>query len=381
MNLEQNLLGNPLQAWLYAIGLALALNLVVGFLRAVALRKLPAWAKRTQTSLDDALVELIRGTRQGLVFLVTLYIGSRTLELPERVDAILRMAATLGTFAQIGLWLVAALGMIIATSRQRAAANNPGVVTTLGALSFVGQLLIWSMVLLLALSNLGVDVTALVAGLGVGGIAVALAVQNILGDLFASLSIVVDKPFVVGDFIIVDDYMGTVEHVGLKTTRILSLSGEQLVFANSDLLKSRIRNYKRMRERRVVFEFGLEYSTPTKALATVPATVREIVERQPSTRFERAHFRGFGDSSLEFEVVYWMLDPDHGKYMDTQQAVNLALMDVFEAADIRFAFPTRSVVVEGALQLRRPERLVDDAATTRAGRQASREDGSGFRSQ
>lgn len=351
MNLDHVLLGNSIQAWLYALGLALALNLLVGFARSVALRKLPDWAKKTHSSLDDALVELIRATRQGLILLVTLYVGSRTLALPERANDVLQIAATVGAFAQAGLWLVAALAMVVSASRRRAAQSNPGAVTTLGALSFVGQLLIWSMVTLLALANLGVDVTALVAGLGVGGVAVALAVQNILGDLFASLSIVVDKPFVIGDFIIVDDYMGTVEHVGLKTTRIRSLSGEQLVVANGDLLQSRIRNYKRMRERRAVFEFGLLYGTPTDLLAEVPKALRRIIEQQANTRFDRAHFRGFGQSSLEFEVVYWMLDPDFNNYMDTQQAINLALIDALENAGVRFAVPARSVVIDETLRL------------------------------
>ncbi|MDM4772999.1 mechanosensitive ion channel family protein [Solimonas sp. SE-A11] len=365
MLLETSILGNSLQAWLSALGLALALNLIVAVGKSVAIRKLPDWARRTRTSLDDAVVELVRATRQWLVLPVTLYLGSRTLQLPERADDLIRILATVGAFVQLGLWLTAVLKLFIGNSRLRASADSPGAVTTLGALSFIGQLLIWSMALLLALANLGIDVTALIAGLGVGGIAVALAVQNILGDLFASLSIVVDKPFVVGDFIIVDDCMGTVEHVGLKTTRVRSLSGEQLVFANSDLLKSRIRNYKRMQERRVVFGFGVLYGTATRILAGIPDTVRRIVEGQPLARFDRAHFKGFGDSSLDFEVVYWMRDPDYNKYMDTQQIINLALMEAFEEAGVGFAFPTRTVQIDGSVALRRetPSWPMPEAAT------------------
>jgi small-conductance mechanosensitive channel len=207
----------------------------------------------------------------------------------------------------------------------------------------------------MALDNLGVNVTTMIAGLGVGGIAVALAVQNILGDLFASLSIVIDKPFVIGDFVIVDEYMGTVEHVGLKTTRLRSLGGEQLVFSNGDLLKTRIRNYKRMRERRAVFGFGIEYDTPIELVEKIPAMVRAIIEARAKVRFDRAHFKGFGASSLDYEVVYWMLDPDFNLYMDTQQQINLELMRLFQREGVSFAYPTQTVLVQGALGLDRPE--------------------------
>jgi len=192
-----------------------------------------------------------------------------------------------------------------------------------------------------------VDVTALIAGLGIGGIAVALAAQNILGDLFASLSIVLDKPFAVGDFIVIDDLKGAVEHVGLKTTRLRSVDGEQIVISNSDMLNSRVRNYKRMQERRAVFQFGVLYETPPEKLAGIPALVRGIICALGPVRFERAHFKELGDSAYIFEVVYWMLDPDYGVYMDTQQAINLGLVRAFAGEDIGFAFPTRTVHVVG----------------------------------
>ena len=195
------------------------------------------------------------------------------------------------------------------------------------------------------LDNLGFNITALVASLGIGGIAVALAVQNILGDIFASLSIALDKPFVIGDFIIVEDVLGTVEYIGLKTTRLRSLSGEQIVFSNVDLLKSRIRNYKRMFERRVVFTIGVVYQTAHATLERIPALVRSIVEQQPKTRFDRAHFKEYGDSALVFEVVYFVLDSDYNIYMDIQQAINLAIFRRFQVKGIEFAYPTRTLHV------------------------------------
>jgi small-conductance mechanosensitive channel len=203
-------------------------------------------------------------------------------------------------------------------------------------------------VLLLDLYNLGVNITALVAGLGVGGIAVALAVQTILGDLFASLSIVLDKPFVVGDFLVVDDMLGAVEYVGLKTTRIRSLSGEQLVFSNSDLLSSRIRNYGRMFERRVSFDVGVTYQTPRDKLIKIPVIIRDAVEGQDKTRFDRSHFKAYGDFALVFESVYYVLGPDYNEYMDIQQAINLHLHECFEQEGIEFAYPTQTVFVKQA---------------------------------
>ena len=199
------------------------------------------------------------------------------------------------------------------------------------------------MILLLILENVGVDVTALIAGLGVGGIAVALAAQNILGDLFSSMSIVLDKPFVLGDFIIVGDMMGTVEKIGLKTTRVRSLSGEQLIFSNSDLLGSRIRNFKRMQERRIVFSIGVAYDTPAEKLTAIPGMLRAAVEAQEPVRFDRAHFAKFGDSALIYEVVYFVLKPDYNLSMDIQQAINLRLFREFADRQIEFAFPTQTL--------------------------------------
>jgi small-conductance mechanosensitive channel len=220
---------------------------------------------------------------------------------------------------------------------------------------------------LLALDNLGFDITALVAGLGIGGIAVALAVQSVLGDLFASLSIVLDKPFVIGDFIIVDQYLGTVEHVGLKTTRIRSLSGEQVIFSNSDLLTSRVRNFKRMYERRIVFEVGVTYQTSYENVAAIPSMIRSIIEAQGETRFDRSHFKSYGDSSLVYETVYYVRSPDFNVYMDTQQAINLALYQEFAKRGIDFAYPTRTLYVHNESPVQPKEALRPKAHSLKTG--------------
>jgi small-conductance mechanosensitive channel len=252
-------------------------------------------------------------------------------------------AATVAAFLQVGLWLAAVLDAWIVRSRARALETDAAAATSLTAFSFVGRMVLWLVMLLLALDNLGVNITALAASLGVGGIAVALAVQNILGDLFASLSIVIDKPFVIGDAIAVDALSGTVENVGLKTTRLRSDTGEQLIFSNSDLLKARLRNFKRMRERVVVFSFGVACQTPVERLQAVPGLVQKAVQAQNQTRFERAHFKEIGAFAYIYEVVYTMLDPAYGLYMDTRQAIQLALLRALDAEGIRLAYPTQTV--------------------------------------
>ena len=225
-------------------------------------------------------------------------------------------------------------------------ASRSGQAQAANVLVPVLQAALWVVGLIFFLDNMGVKVSAVVAGLGIGGIAVALAAQAVLGDLFSHFAILFDRPFALGDFIVVDDFKGTVEHVGIKTTRVRSLSGEVLVFPNSSLTGSRIRNYQALRERRVLFTLGLTYETPAQKLKDVPGLLKEIIAGTPGTRFDRAHFKGFGDSSLDFEVVYFMLVPEFNALMDAQQAINLELVRRFEAEGIEFAFPTRTVVLE-----------------------------------
>jgi len=210
----------------------------------------------------------------------------------------------------------------------------------------VGRLVLWTLVFLALLDNFGVDVTALVAGLGIGGIAIALAVQNVLADLLAYVSIVADRPFVYGDYLVVGDYSGTVEHIGIKTTRIRSLTGEQIIFSNNDLLGSRVRNYKRMNERRALFSVGVTYDTSHEILTELPEMLRGIVEAQENVRFDRAHLKTFGDFAIQFEVVYHMVVPDYAVFMDTQQTINLAIHRLFTDRGIEFAFPTQTIHLE-----------------------------------
>jgi small-conductance mechanosensitive channel len=335
--------GNDWSAWLIAAGVGIAVLAGLTTIRWVAGTRLAALARRTDNDYDDVVASVVERTRPFFLLAAAIYAASNMLVLPSPARRIIDAIAVVALVVQGALWGNAAITQIVKRQVRRRAAEDAAGATTVSALGFLGRVALWSVLLLLGLDNLGVDITALVAGLGISGIAVALALQNVLGDLFASLAIVLDKPFVLGDFIIVDELMGTVEYVGLKTTRVRSLSGEQIVFANADLLDSRIRNFKRMYERRVVFGLGVTYDTPRETMVRIPTMIREIVEAQEGVRFDRAHFKAYGAFSLDIEVVYYVLSPDFGVYMDAQQAINLEIMRSFEAEEIEFAFPTQTL--------------------------------------
>lgn len=344
--LQQDLYGNPVYLWIIALAAGVATYVALKLSQRQLAKHLPTLTKRTKTRVDDLIVDLISGTRGFLLFALALYVASLVLSLPPTAEKVITTIAIVSVLLQAAFWGNRLIGFYIADYTRKQAEVDASTATTISALGFLGRLALWVVVVLLALDNMGINITALIAGLGVGGIAVALAVQNILGDLFASLSIVLDKPFVIGDFIIVDNYMGTVEHIGLKTTRIRSLFGEQLVFSNNDLLQSRIRNFKRMYERRVVFMIGVTYQTPYEKLKRIPGIIREIIESQELVRFDRAHFKEYGNFSLNYEVVYWVLNPDYNVYMDIHQNINLELYRRFQEEGIEFAYPTQTVFVE-----------------------------------
>ena len=346
--LAYTIYGNSVQSW--ALGLAVTLVVAGGLamISSFVVRHLSRLAERTQNDLDDLAAAVLAKTRLFFLVALGLLAGSQILLLPDRARDMLQAVVFVALLLQLAIWGNAAIGVSLRRYTSRKMEEDAESATTVRFVGFLLRLGLWVLIGLVALDTAGIDITALIAGLGVGGIAVALAVQNILGDLFASLSIVLDKPFVIGDFIIVGDMMGTVEHIGLKTTRVRSLSGEQLVFSNNDLLSSRIRNFKRMQERRVLFSFGVVYQTPRDVLERIPGIVREVVESRTDTRFDRAHFARFGASSLDFEVVYYMLVPDYNVYMDTQQAINLELFQRIEEAGAEFAYPTQTVFLAGA---------------------------------
>jgi len=339
---------NEIWRWFLVLGIIVFVWLFLRVLMRWIIRRLSRYAEKTDTRFDDLLVDLLSKTRTLFVIVLALYAGSLAVTLPDTADWVLRTAFVLALLFQAGYWGNAFVTFWINRTVRRKLDDDASTATSMAAFGFVARLAIWTIVVLLALDNMGLDITTLIAGLGIGGIAIALAVQNILGDLFASLSIIVDKPFVIGDFIIIGDDAGTVEKIGLKTTRVRSLSGEQIVCANSDLLSSRVRNYKRMYERRIPFTIGVTYDTPAEKLERIPGIIRAIIEGQPTTRFDRCHFKSFGDFALSVETVYYVLVPDYGTYMDIQQSINLAVMRAFEEEGIEFAYPTQTLYLSKA---------------------------------
>ncbi len=340
---KMTLWDQPLTTWLIALGVTAIAYVVLRFLMGAAARRLTAMAEKSKVGWDDLIAELLdKRTKPFFLAVVCIYVGSLLLTLPPRAAWVVKVITLAGLFLQLAIWGNFAITWFAQSAREKAS-EDPESLSTYSAIAFIGKLILWSVLLLLALHNMGINVTAMIASLGIGGIAVALAVQNILGDLFASMAIILDKPFIVGDFIIVGDLMGTVERIGLKTSRIRSLSGEQIVFSNNDLLSSRVRNFKRMWERRVVFSIGVTYQTPAEKLEAIPGIIRGIIEGQETARFDRAHFSSYGDFALVFEMVYFVKDPDYGVYMDTQQAINLAIFRRFEEEGIEFAYPTQTL--------------------------------------
>ena len=338
---------NTVRAWLVAACVFLFVGGALLGIRLFLARRLARIAERTATSADDAVVDLIRRTRYFFILLAALAAASLFLEVPERARNVARVLGTIALFLQIAIWGNGLITFWLQNYAARKADSDLGSKTTIAAFGFIARAFLWIMLALVALDRLGYNVTALITGLGVGGIAIALAVQNILGDLFGALAIVLDRPFVVGDTIAVDTTTGTVEHIGLKTTRLRSVDGEQIVFSNADLLKSRIRNLKRIMERRVFFVIGVTYDTPPDVVARIPQMIREAVEAQSPVRFDRSHFASYGDSALNVETAYYVLTADYQVFMNVRQAVNLAILRRFAAEGIDFAYPTRTLFVHG----------------------------------
>lgn len=354
MPFDASFLNNSLLSWLLAVGASIAVFACLLLLRRLIVKRALDLTARTTARWDDVIADLLKRTSPVLLMVFSLTVGTRMLVLPDQVLTVLSHLMIVALLLQVGIWLTAAARVILNRYRTEKLANDRSTATMIGAIAFVVQLVIWSAVVLLMLDNLGFEITALVASLGIGGVAIALATQNILGDLFSSLAIVLDKPFVLGDFIIVDEFMGSVEHIGLKTTRLKSLSGEQLIFPNANLIGSRVRNYGRMAERRAQFSIGVTYQTPRRELERIPDMLRAAIEAQDDVRFDRAHFASYGDFAINFEVVYFVLSANYNRYMDIQQAVNLSIHEQFEDAGIEFAYPTQTLVLTRGDAPRRP---------------------------
>ena len=341
-NFFQNIvLGNSLQDWLLA-ALAFVLTFTVlpllsGLVRSQARR----YEARDLPVAAALILFLIRRTSRLFMLTVALYLAERVLTLPGRSDRIADIVIVCSFWLQVGLWMTGAVRFGL--QRRTLDGNDRQLAGTLNIVLFVTGLIVWTVVSLLALDNLGVNITALVAGLGVGGIAIALALQAILGDLFASLSIALDKPFGVGDLLRVDDCEGTVEQIGIKSTRLRSVTGEQIILANADLLKSRVRNFQRMQERRALFTLRVPHDCSAAQLAEIPRIVAAAVAACDGARFVHCLLKAIGESALEFEVVFFVSVTRNNELNVALDAVNRAVLEKFAVAAIPLAYPTRTV--------------------------------------
>ena len=341
-------LGNTALAWIIAALGALAGYVVMHGAAAILGARLRSLAERTQRPGLAIAADVVKSTRGWLLLLVAIAVALDFLHFGKTVTDIqgAQHAFRLLTFALVGVqtafWASTLLVSWLHTSagRDKSRPANP---VMLGVLTWAVQFVVWVTLVLALLAEGGVNITAFVASLGVGGVAVALALQNVLTDLFSSIAIGLDKPFEVGEFIKFGDDLGTVTKVGIKSTRIQSLSGEELAVSNSVLLKNLIHNYSRMRERRVVFTFRLPFDTPREAIPEVVERVRGFIDGEKLTRFDRGYLAGFGDYGLDFEFVFYVLDPAYNTFVEIQQRINLKMLEAWDELGIEFAVPARKV--------------------------------------
>ena len=339
---ELSFLNNRVLDYFICVGVFLLSAVAIKIFERVILRRLKKWAKETVTTLDDFIVSIFERVITPFLYFGALYLSVQILTLGASVAKVINVIG----IAVLTIFTVRIASLLITYGFQtysRKTRKGSDVDHSLKGILKVIKFILWSGAAIFFLDNLGFKISAVIAGLGIGGVAIALAAQAVLKDLFSYFSILFDRPFEIGDFIIVGDLLGTIEHIGIKTTRVRSLGGEQLVFSNSDLTDSRVRNYKRMQKRRVVFKLGVVYGTSLKTLKEIPPIIEKAIKSIKDTVFDRAHFSSYGDFNLVFEVVYYVLSSDYNKYMDTQQEINFLIKEEFEKRKIEFAFPTQTI--------------------------------------
>lgn len=337
-------IGNTVGMYVTAIVIFLLLLFVFGLFQRYVLRALTHAVEKTQTDIDDAAVEIVKSVKPPFYSFLAFYGAAQSLVLNEFLEKFITVVLVIWVIYQIvraaQIMLRFLFSKFVSTEQSE---HSRKAALSIGRFVEIG---LWAAGLLFLLSNLGVDITSLIAGLGIGGIAIAFALQNILADLFSSFAIIFDKPFEIGDFIVVGEHMGTVERIGIKTTRIRALQGEEIVISNRELTSARVQNYRKLNERRIAFRVGFTYETPQKKLEQLPEIVKEVIENTKGVRFDRAHFLTFGDFALEYEIVYYVLSSDYAAYCDAQQEINLGLVRECEKHAIGMAYPTQRVIVD-----------------------------------
>jgi len=338
--LQYTFWGNTVYSWLFALGIVVVSIIGIRLFRYIVLKRLKTWSASTSATWDDLLVIGIERLVVPILYVGFLYFAITTLRLSPKADKVIHIVF-MAAFTYCVLRLISAVfrRLLIKVTRHRIKEGSGE--QSVSGLMIVLNVVIWILGIIFLIDNLGYNVTTLIAGLGIGGIAVALAAQTILGDLFSYFSIFFDKPFEIGDSISIGEQSGTVEKIGIKTTRIRTLSGDQLVCSNSDLTNSRVNNFKRLETRRIAFTLRVVYNTPTEILEEIPGLVKNIIDKQTQVEYGRGHLAALADWSINFEFVYNVLSPDYGIYMDVQHAIYLEIVRVFRERSIRFAFPTQ----------------------------------------
>jgi len=345
--LAYQVLDNTVFQYLIAIAVFLALFFVLKIFKSIIILRLKRLSEKTKTDIDDLLIEIVFSIRQFFYLFISFYIAVRFLNCSE---LFLRIINYLFFFI-IAYYIVKAIESVIDYGAEkliekRKKQEKELSQSVVSLLTKIIKAALWVLAVIIVLQNLGYNITTLAAGLGIGGIAIALALQNILGDLFASFAIYFDKPFEIGDYIVIGDDAGTVMQIGVKSTRIQSRQGEQLVISNKELTSARVHNYKKMAKRRIVFSLGLTYETPTEKLIKVPDIIKEIIESIEIAEIDRVFFKEFGEFSLNFEVVYWLKSSDYKGFVESQPKINLAIMEAFQKEGIEMAYPTQTVFVK-----------------------------------
>ncbi|WP_125720527.1 mechanosensitive ion channel family protein [Flavobacterium ustbae] len=338
-------LGNTLYNWLKAAAIIIFIFVLIKIFKIYIFRRLKIWAASTKTSWDEFALNIIENNILPLLYISTVYFSVQILSIGGKTMSVLHTAYLMAiTFFVIKI-IIAAFRKFVLSFIQRDE-DSESKEKQAGGLIAIVNIIIWILGAVFLIDNMGYNVTTIVAGLGVGGIAIALAAQAVLGDLFSYFVIFFDRPFEIGDFVTVGNDSGVIEYIGIKTTRLRTLNGEQLVCSNTDLTNSRLRNFKRMERRRIVFVLGVTYQATAQQLRQIPDIVKGIIEAKEKLSYDRGHFSGFGDFSLNFEFVYYVEDPDYNVYMNSQQAVYLEIFSAFADEGIEFAYPTQTIQIE-----------------------------------
>jgi len=345
---------NSFKNYLIALGVFVLSIIVLRLFKYVIVKRLKSLMDHTRTKFDDLIINVIDSIGWPLYLLLALYFSCRFIWLPELLEKVIYCLFLISVVYYLVKGFQRIINYLFERLIKREEENqgkefDPSVIHLLNK---IAKIVLWLVAVIIILQNLGYNISTLVAGLGIGGIAIAFAIQNILGDIFSSFSIYLDKPFQVGDFIIVGDDTGVVKKIGIKSTRIQTLQGEELVVSNKELTETRVHNYKKMEKRRIVFAFGVLYETPTEKLKKIPILIKDIIDKVELAEIDRVHFKSFGDFSLNFEAVYYLNSSDYNQYMDTQQEINLAIKEQFEKEGIVFAYPTQTIFVNKEKDIR-----------------------------